>query len=128
MNHEVESYVGELAELRRLVRTIPTHATLEEFRELSDQFWAQLTADQKELAIYNVVKLIVDGELKDKGTFRHVIYNVFGLSPSSHVTMIDCGYMQLHNRIFPEDEDIVKRYRELQPNGDSIIMYPLVRP
>ncbi len=128
MNLEIESYVGELAKLREQVKEIPPYATLEEFRTLSNQFWNQLTADQKELAIYNVVKLIVDGELKDKGTFRHVIYNVFGLSPPSHVTMIDCGYMQLHNRIFPEDEDVIKRYHELQPKGDSIIMYPVVKP
>ena len=57
-------------------------------------------------AFYSVVKRIVDGELVQKGSYRYVLYEVFGFGPESYTLGMMCGFMSLHNNI--EDRDVEK--------------------
>ena len=70
----------------------------------ADEWWNSLDKDQQLLAFYSVVKRIVDGELVQKGSYRYVLYEVFGFGAESYMIGMNCGYMALHNAVYEETE------------------------
>lgn len=64
-----------------------------------DTWWNNLTQEDQMKAFYSVVKRLVDGELKQKGSYRYVLQEVFGFEPESYGLGLQCGYMNLHNSI-----------------------------
>lgn len=64
-----------------------------------DEWWNGLSKDDQMKAFYSVMKRLVDGELKQKGSYRYVLYEVFGFGSESYVLGMMCGYMELHNSI-----------------------------
>ena len=61
------------------------------------QHWIQLKA------FCAVVRRIHKGELEDRGTYRHILYSVFGFGPESYAQAQDAGYFVLHNAIVDSD-------------------------
>ena len=45
-----------------------------------------------------------EGDVRDKGTYRYVLYDVFGFDMDSYVLGMNCGYMSIHNAIVDIDE------------------------
>src|SRR6056300_692376 len=64
-----------------------------------DEWWNGLSKDDQMKAFYSVVKRLVDGELTQKGSYRYVLYEVFGFDSESYMLGMMCGYMELHNSI-----------------------------
>ena len=64
-----------------------------------DEWWNNLSKEDQMKAFYSVMKRLVDGELTQKGSYRYVLYEVFGFEPSSYYLGMQCGYMALHNAI-----------------------------
>lgn len=64
-----------------------------------DEWWNGLSKDDQMKAFYSVMKRLVDGELKQKGSYRYVLYEVFGFGMESYMLGMMCGYMELHNSI-----------------------------
>ena len=60
-----------------------------------DAWWDSLNYDGKSQAFRQIVKLMYKAEVKDKGSYRYAIYDVFGLDYGDGLT----HYMQLHNLI-----------------------------
>jgi hypothetical protein len=60
-----------------------------------DAWWDSLTIDNKSQAFRQITKLMYKAEVLDKGSYRYVIYDVFGLDYGDGLT----HYMQLHNLI-----------------------------
>jgi len=69
----------------------------------NDAWWNGLTEQEREDAFYAVVKRIYKGEIIDKGTYRYILYDVFGFDGSMYMRGMDCGYMTLHNAIVNAD-------------------------
>lgn len=69
-----------------------------------DEYWNDLEYEDQLKAFYSVVKRIYQGEIKDKGSYRWVLYDVFGFGPEAYSIGMDCGYMYLHNAIFQGEE------------------------
>lgn len=65
-------------------------------------FWDSLSYEDKCNAFHAVVSKLVDGELKDKGSYRYVLYDIFGFGPEMYVRGMNCGFMALHNSIVDE--------------------------
>lgn len=65
-------------------------------------FWDSLSYEDKCNAFHAVVSRLVEGELKDKGSYRYVLYDIFGFGPEMYVRGMDCGFMALHNAIEPK--------------------------
>lgn len=72
-----------------------------EYDQKANDFWSNLTSEQQLMAFYSVCKRITKGELEDQGTYRYVLYEVFGFGLEAYSVGIDCGYMNLHNSIQP---------------------------
>lgn len=70
----------------------------------ANDFWESLSYDDKCNAFHAVVSRIVDGEIKQKGSYRYVLYDVFGFSPDMYVRGMDCGFMVLHNSIMDDEQ------------------------
>jgi hypothetical protein len=60
-----------------------------------DAWWDSLNYDGKSQAFRQIVKLMHKAEVIEKGSYRHALYEVFGLEYGDGLTY----YMQLHNLI-----------------------------
>ena len=64
-----------------------------------DDWWNAMSKEDQMKAFYSVMKRLVDGELTQKGSYRYVLYEVFGFGSESYMLGMMCGYMELHNSI-----------------------------
>lgn len=77
---------------------------VKEYEANCDKYWNNLSYEDKLKAFYSVCKRIHKGELKDKGSYRWVLYDVFEFDPSAYAIGMECGYMAIHNAIVDIDE------------------------
>ena len=69
-----------------------------------DEYWDSLSYEDKQKAFYSVVKRIYRGEIEEKGTYRYILYDIFGFGPEAYILGMDCGFMYLHNAIVDGEE------------------------
>lgn len=72
--------------------------------EQAESFWNSLSYEDKCNAFHAVVSKIFEGEIKEKGTYRYVLYDIFGFGPDMYVRGMNCGFMALHNSILTDEE------------------------
>ena len=70
----------------------------------AEELWNSLSYDCQLRAFYAVVKRIYEGEIKEKGTYRHILYDKFNFGPEAYAIGMECGFMYLHNAIFDGEE------------------------
>jgi len=87
-----------LAELGEAMR-----ASAADYDREADQYWNSLSYDQQLMAFYAVCKRIHQGDIVDKGSYRHVLYRVFGFAPDAYIVGMECGYLDIHNAIIVDD-------------------------
>jgi hypothetical protein len=75
----------------------------------NDTWWNALSKTEREDAFYAVCKRLQQGELKERGSYRYILYDIFGFGPDMYLAGMDCGFMALHNAIYNSEE--------LQPQG-----------
>jgi hypothetical protein len=77
-----------------------------------EDFWYSLTKEQQLLAFCAMSRRIVDGEIKQKGSYRYVLYNVFGFGPEAYMAAQCAGYLDIHNAIFDAEHeaDLLKAF------------------
>jgi hypothetical protein len=71
-----------------------------QYDENADKWWDSLSYDDKGLAFYSVVKRIYQADVKDRGSYRYTLYDVFGFEPDMYGIGMECGYMTIHNLIY----------------------------
>jgi hypothetical protein len=76
----------------------------EQYEAENNAWWDGLTEKERQDAFYAVCKRIYQGDIVDRGTYRYVLYDVFGFGPEMYVAGMDCGYMTIHNSIFTAGE------------------------
>lgn len=118
MTEERSRVLAELAELGELFEEIQR-----DYDKETDEWWNSLSEDHRQAAFYSVVKRLVKGELRDRGTYRYVLYDVFGFDASSYVMGMNCGYLELHNCIYTHEEMRELRDRELASRGIEVKTY-----
>ena len=77
---------------------------MKQIEQEQEEYWNSLSKDDQLKAFCAVVRRIVQGELRDKGSYRWVLYDVFGFGPEAYVRGMDCGFMALHNAIVTDKE------------------------
>ena len=64
-----------------------------------EEYWNTLSYEEQLKTFYSVISRVVKGELEDKGSYRHVLYEVFGFGPDAYTIGMKCGFLRLHNSI-----------------------------
>ena len=85
-----------------------------------DQWWDSLSQEDQMRAFYSVVKRLVKGEIEDRGSYRYILYDVFGFDAESYMLGMNCGFMTLHNSIYTQQEMRELRDRELASKGIEV--------
>lgn len=70
----------------------------------ANQFWNNLSYEDKCNAFHAVVSKIVEGEIKVKGSYRYVLYDIFEFGPDMYGRGMNCGFMALHNSIMDDEQ------------------------
>lgn len=70
----------------------------------AESWWNNLPYEDKLKAFHSVSKRIYKGDIQDKGSYRHVLYEVFGFGPDSYIIGMDCGYFDIHNSIYTDSD------------------------
>jgi hypothetical protein len=84
-------------------------AAAKQYEDETNAWWEALSYDDKLRAFYSVVKRIHDGDVVQQGSYRYVLYEVFGFDADSYGIGMECGYMSLHNAIKTREEEQVLR-------------------
>ena len=109
-----------LEELSRLGEEL--EESMVKYEKENDKWWEGLTQKEREDAFFAVMKRLVQGELRDQGTYRYVLYDVFGFGPGYYSMGMQCGFMELHNSIYTQQEMRELRDRELASKGIKVEM------
>jgi len=71
-----------------------------EYEGKLELWWQGLSQQEREDAFYAVIKRMHGAEVKDRGSYRYALYDVFDFDESMYGRGMDCGYMDLHNIIY----------------------------
>lgn len=83
--------------------SIDFNATMKEVENEEEKYWNSLTKEQQLCAFNSVCRRIIKGEFQDKGTYRYVLYVVFGFGPEAYARAQMAGYLTIHNSIFSSE-------------------------
>ena len=71
----------------------------------SEDYWNSLSKEDQLKAFCAVSRRIYKGEIEERGTYRYVLYDVFGFGPEAYAPAQLAGYLTIHNAIYDEDHD-----------------------
>lgn len=121
-NTEREKALQELADISQEFQKAYAQREAE-----NDAWWEGLTEQERENAFYAVCKRIHKGDIVINGTYRYVLYDVFGFDPGMYVDGMNCGYMAIHNAIFDGEElqrmKGVNRFEVIDETGRAYVKY-----
>ena len=78
---------------------------MEELKNEQEAYWNSLSKEDQLKAFCAVVRRIHKGDIVDKGSYRYVLYQVFGFGPESYAQAQLAGYLALHNSIFDGEHE-----------------------
>lgn len=64
-----------------------------------EKFWNSLSKEDQLKAFCAVSRRICKGEIENRGSYRYVLYQVFGFGSESYVQAQMAGYLSIHNLI-----------------------------
>ena len=111
-------------EFFKLISEMATHQqkAASQYENDCNSYWNSLSKDDQMMAFYSVCSRIHQGDIVEKGSYRHVLYNTFGFGFDSYLIGMECGYMDIHNEIFkssnnPLDKNEIKEVpvEEIKP-------------
>jgi len=70
-----------------------------------EAYWNSLSKEDQLKVFCSVIRRLYQGELVDKGTYRHVLYSVFGFGKESYAQAQEAGFLAVHNAIVDENYD-----------------------
>ena len=72
--------------------------------ERSDKLWNSFSSEDQLDLFIAVVRRIYKGEYELKGSYREVLYDVFGFGPEAYVPAQMAGYLDIHNACVLDQE------------------------
>lgn len=78
---------------------------MKEAEDAQEQYWNSLSKEDQIKCFCAVARRIHKGEIEDRGTYRWVLYDVFGFGPESYAQAQIAGYLAIHNSIMGPDEE-----------------------
>lgn len=84
-------------------------------KDEQEAYWDSLSKEEQLKAFCAVARRIHKGEVELGGSYRYVLYDVFGFGPEAYAQAQLAGYLDIHNAIYTGveiDETIEKVARE----------------
>jgi hypothetical protein len=78
---------------------------MQEIEKESERYWNSLSKEDQLKAFCAISRRIHKGELEDRGTYRYVLYQVFGFGPEAYASAQMSGYLEIHNALFESKDD-----------------------
>lgn len=75
-----------------------------EFEAECETAWNSLDQETKLKIFCAVCTRLYKGELEDKGSYRYILYNVFGFGPEAYSAAQGAGFLALHNSILDDEQ------------------------
>jgi hypothetical protein len=72
---------------------------MEDYNKTMETWWENLPTEHQQWAFYNVCRLIYEGDVKNKRSYRGVLYDTFGWGPEAYTLGMEARYMEIHNLI-----------------------------
>lgn len=91
------------AKLNEISKTF--NQSMKEAEDAQEQYWNSLSKEDQIKCFCAVARRIHKGEIEDRGTYRWVLYDVFGFGPESYAQAQIAGYLAIHNSIMGPDEE-----------------------
>lgn len=88
-----------------------------------EEFWNSLSQDQQLAALCAVARRIYKGDIEEKGTYRYVLYDVFGFGPEAYAPAQLAGYLAIHNAIMTPNEqrELLVRFAKHHNLGEEAV-------
>jgi len=80
----------------------------EQWKTEMEEWWENLPTEDQQRAFYNVCRLIYEGDVMKRRSYRGVLYDVFGWGPEAYVLGMEARYMDLHNLLYDAVEGDTK--------------------
>ena len=98
---------------------------MEQIELESEQYWNSLTKEQQLQVFCAVSRRIYKGEIEQKGSYRYVLYQVFGFGPEAYTQAQLAGYLSIHNAIYDSDHEhrLLSKFAEhlgVEPEAASL--------
>ena len=79
-----------------------------------EAWWNTLTEDQQISALCCVSRRIHEGDIVKGGSYRYVLYQVFGFGPEAYARAQLAGYLAIHNSIYTSEDErrLLERFAE----------------
>jgi hypothetical protein len=77
----------------------------DEIEKEQEEYWNSLTEEDQLKAFCAVSRRIFQGEIEKKGSYRYVLYDVFGFGPEAYGQAQMAGYLAIHNAIVDANYD-----------------------
>lgn len=68
-----------------------------------EAYWNSLSKENQLKAFCAVVRRLHKGELEHSGTYRYILYQVFGFGTEAYAQAQAAGFLALHNAIYHND-------------------------
>jgi hypothetical protein len=78
---------------------------MKEIEQDEENFWLSLTKEQQLCCFNAVCRRIYEGELEKKGSYRYILYDIFGFGPEAYARAQMAGFLSLHNSIFDYENE-----------------------
>jgi hypothetical protein len=78
---------------------------VESYKKESEEYWNSLSKEEQLKVFCAVSRRICKGELEDQGSYRYILYNIFGFGPEAYLPAQVSGYLSIHNAIWNDEDD-----------------------
>lgn len=78
---------------------------IEENSKRYNEKWENLSNEDQLDYFCAISERIFEGEIKKQGTYRYVLYDVFGWGPEAYAPAQCAGYLEIHNAITTPDQE-----------------------
>ena len=100
MDENTEKALQEMSEISQRFE-----AAMKAEEEHQEQYWNSLSKEQQLMVFCAISRRIFDGEIKQGGSYRYVLYDVFGFGPEAYVPAQCAGYLSIHNAIYTSEQE-----------------------
>lgn len=69
------------------------------YSQRAEEYWNTLSPEQRLMAFHAVCSRVHRGDITEQGSYRHVLYSVFGFDRRAYMIGMSCGYLEIHNAI-----------------------------